>query len=124
MKGNTTPFARWATYKQAARYSGLSTRLLQDFVKDGLISSSLVRKPGAGRGVRLIDLHSLDEFIEQGLHFKAELAMNRRPRGKREPQRPAEKNADSPSEGDPTEVEPNGTRGSEHTSNSPPAGAT
>jgi hypothetical protein len=67
---------RWANYKQARIHSGLSIRLLQDFVKDGLIRSSVVTKPGAKRGVRLVDLRSLDEFIEQGIGTKTELAMN------------------------------------------------
>ena len=70
----TTP--RWGNYSQSRRYSGLSARLLQDYVKAGLIRSSLVQKPGTQRGVRLIDLRSLDEFIERGVGGKVELAMN------------------------------------------------
>jgi hypothetical protein len=75
MTANTTS-PRWANYQQARIHSGLSTRLLQDFVKDGLVRSSVVTKPGATRGVRLIDLHSLDAFIEQGIGAKTELQMN------------------------------------------------
>ena len=73
-KHNATP--RWGNYKQARVHSGLSIRLLQDFVKDSLIRSSVVTKPGAKRGVRLIDLHSLDELIERGIGAKTELVMN------------------------------------------------
>ena len=62
---NTTP--RWGNYKQARNYSGLSIRLLQDYVSSELIRSSIVVKPGSRRGVRLIDLHSLDELIEAGV---------------------------------------------------------
>jgi hypothetical protein len=71
---NATP--RWGHYKRAELHSGLSTRLLQDYVRLGLIRSSVVTRPGAKRGVRLIDLHSLDEFIEAGIGKKTELAMN------------------------------------------------
>jgi hypothetical protein len=67
---------RWGNYKQARDHSGLSIRLLQDFVKDNLIRSSVVIKPGAKRGVRLIDLRSLDELIEQGIGMKVSLKMN------------------------------------------------
>jgi hypothetical protein len=59
---------RWATLKGAAKYSGLSERYLQDFIRDGLIQSSLVRRPNSKKGRRLIDLRSLDEWIEQGLN--------------------------------------------------------
>jgi hypothetical protein len=59
---------RWATLKDAAKYSGLSERYLQDFIRDGLIQSSLVKRTNAKRGRRLIDLWSLDECIQQGLN--------------------------------------------------------
>lgn len=63
----TIRLQRWGNYKQARSNSGLSIRLLQDYVKDGLIRSSVVTKPGSRRGVRLIDLHSLDALIEAGV---------------------------------------------------------
>lgn len=46
----------------------------------GLIRSSVVRKPGSRRGVRLLDLQSLDEFIERGVGGKNELKMNHKGR--------------------------------------------
>lgn len=72
----TTNTPRWATYKQAKVHSGLSIRLLQDYVSSDLIRSAVVMKPHSKRGVRLIDLKSLDDFIEQGIGQKVELAMN------------------------------------------------
>lgn len=75
---------RWGNYNAANHYSGLSIRLLQDFVKDDLIRSSVVRKPGSKRGVRLIDLRSLDEFIERGVGARNELEMNSNRSGKKE----------------------------------------
>jgi hypothetical protein len=75
MNANTvTP--RWGTYKQASRHSGLSIRLLQDFVRLNLIRSSVVTKPGAKRGTRLVDLPSLDGYIEAGIGKITELEMN------------------------------------------------
>jgi hypothetical protein len=58
---------RWATLKQAASYSGLSDRHLYTLIGDGLIRSSLVKRPNASRGRRLVDLYSLDAWIETGL---------------------------------------------------------
>ncbi|MCH1500370.1 MAG: helix-turn-helix domain-containing protein [Akkermansiaceae bacterium] len=65
MKPNTRP--KWATLKTAADYSGLSERHLYNAIADGLIRSSLVKRPNASRGRRLVDLYSLDAWIETGL---------------------------------------------------------
>lgn len=62
-----TDAPRWATVKQAAEYSGLSERHLYNLIGDGLIRSSLVKRPNASRGRRLIDLRSLGAWIEIGL---------------------------------------------------------
>ncbi len=59
---------KWAPLSRAAEYSGLSERYLQTLISDGHIRSSLLRRPNAGRGRRLVDLRSLDEWIEQGLN--------------------------------------------------------
>ncbi len=69
---------RWAQYPGAARHSGLSTRLLEELVKEGIIVSSLVRRPGRTRGVRLIDLHSLDAYIESGVGGKTDMTVLQR----------------------------------------------
>ncbi|MDB4781351.1 helix-turn-helix domain-containing protein [Akkermansiaceae bacterium] len=65
MKRKTAP--RWATIKNAAEYSDLSKRHLYNLIGDGLIRSSLAKRPNASRGRRLIDLRSLDSWIEKGL---------------------------------------------------------
>ena len=64
---------RWATYPDAARFSGLSTRLLEDLVKEGLVISSLARRPGRARGIRLLDLRSLQGYIESGIGGKTDM---------------------------------------------------
>ena len=58
---------RWATLKQAAEYSGLSERHLYNAIGDGLIRSSLVKRLNTNRGRRLVDLSSLENWIETGL---------------------------------------------------------
>lgn len=65
---------RWASYPDAANYSGLSTRLLEELVKDELIESSLVCRPGRARGVRLLNLRSLDSYIESGIGGKSDMS--------------------------------------------------
>ena len=58
---------RWATLSEAAHYCGLTQRTIYNLIGDGLIRSSLVKRPDASRGRRLVDLHSLDAWIETGL---------------------------------------------------------
>ena len=72
---------RWGKKPMAARYSGLSVRLLDDLVSRNIVRSSLVRQPGCERGVRLIDLDSLDAYIEAGVGQKVELEMNQARKG-------------------------------------------
>jgi hypothetical protein len=68
---------RWLTYDQAAIYSGLGTRVLENHVRYGFIRSSHACAPGATRGRRLICRESLDAFIEAGVNRPPlELAMN------------------------------------------------
>jgi len=73
---------KWATLKDAASYCGLSTRLIQLAYTEGLIESSLVRRDGAGRGRRLINLQSLDQWIEDGIGGKSDLPHLRNSAGK------------------------------------------
>lgn len=73
---------RWLTYEQAAIYSGLGTRVLENHVRAGFIRSSNACAPGASRGRRLIDRLSLDLFIEAGVgKAPAALAMNANRKG-------------------------------------------
>ncbi|MDA7657023.1 helix-turn-helix domain-containing protein [Akkermansiaceae bacterium] len=58
---------RWATLSEAAHYCGLTERTIYNLIGDGLIRSSLVKRLNASRGRRLVDLHSLDSWIETGL---------------------------------------------------------
>lgn len=74
---------RWGKKPMAARYSGLSVRLIDDLVARDIVRSSLVRQPGCARGVRLIDLDSLDDYIEAGIGQKVELEMNQGRKGGR-----------------------------------------
>jgi hypothetical protein len=67
---------RWIGIKEAAPYSGVSERLIENWIAGGFVRSSCVRAPGKKRGRRLIDLRSLDEFIESGVGASADLEMN------------------------------------------------
>ena len=73
--------SKWGTYKGAKEYSGISIPVLEVYVKNNLVRSSLVARPGCKRGIRLIDLDSLDAFIEQGIGAKVDLEMNRNRKG-------------------------------------------
>lgn len=71
---------RWLGVADAATYSGVSQRLLENWVRDGLVVASLVRAPGKAKGRRLIDRESIDRHIEAGIGRFTELAMNK-PKG-------------------------------------------
>jgi len=71
---------RWLTLAGAARYCGLSERTIENYIKDGLIVSANVIRPGASRGRRLVDRCSLDSFIESQIGRTCEIAMNRKKR--------------------------------------------
>lgn len=55
---------RWLRVEEAARTRGISRSLLYEFLRDGKIKSSLLRKKGNVRGIRLISAESLDAYIE------------------------------------------------------------
>jgi hypothetical protein len=54
----------WVRIPTASRVSGLSrTRLFEEIVK-GTVVSRHIKKPGASKGIRLINFKSLMAFIE------------------------------------------------------------
>lgn len=57
----------WFPVADAAHYSGLSRALIYEHIKDGLLISSTVKRPGRSRGRRLIQRESLDRLIEAGI---------------------------------------------------------
>lgn len=64
---------RWASIRDAASYSGLAERTIEILIRDNLIRSACPKRKGASRGRRLIDLRSLDEWIESGIGGKSDL---------------------------------------------------
>jgi len=66
---------RWASIRDAAIYSGLAQRTIESLIRDNLIRSACPKRKGASRGRRLIDLRSLDEWIESGIGGKSDLPM-------------------------------------------------
>jgi hypothetical protein len=60
---------RWLRIPEAVRYSGINRSRLFRLIRDGQIqSASLQERPGAKRGVRMIDRLSLDLLLERLCH--------------------------------------------------------
>jgi len=57
----------WFTIPEASRYSGLSTALLYELIREECLVSSTVLRPGRRRGRRLVQRESIDAFIEAGV---------------------------------------------------------
>jgi hypothetical protein len=57
----STRIPRWARYRSAARYSGLSEASLRKLLKEGRLKRSCA---SAGRGRVLLDLRELNKLIE------------------------------------------------------------
>lgn len=57
----------WLTVAGAADYSGLSSALIYELIKEGCVTSSTVLRPGRRRGRRLVKRSSLDAYIESGI---------------------------------------------------------
>jgi hypothetical protein len=56
---------RWGGFTEATHLSSLSRGALYNLINDGLIRSRVIRRRNSrGSGLRLIDLNSLLEFIE------------------------------------------------------------
>ena|ERR1035437_3813740 len=61
----------WFSVTSAARYSGLSRALIYEHIRDEMLVSSTVKRPGRRRGRRLVERASLDRLIEAGIGGKA-----------------------------------------------------
>jgi hypothetical protein len=60
---NYQTIQRWLTAREAEAYCGFSTGIINDAVREGQIASNLVFRTKSGEPERLIDRHSLDEWI-------------------------------------------------------------
>lgn len=70
--------ARWLTFQAGAKYVGVSVRTLHNWEKAGCFITANVC-PMGGRGRRLIDRKSLDDFIQSFVGApRSEIAMNRK----------------------------------------------
>lgn len=77
LKGAINRLPWWGGIAQAAERSGVSGRLIEEWINDGLVRASNVKRPGATRGRKLVDLWSLFDFIERGINEPpAKLTMN------------------------------------------------
>ena len=55
---------RWISLKDSGIYAGVSKRLVENWEKAGFIRVSRVFTPGNVKGRVLVDVESLDRFIE------------------------------------------------------------
>lgn len=76
MNHDQTLAPRWLTLEGAAKYTGLSQRTIENYIKYGLIISANVMRPGASRGRRLVERPSLDAFIEQFIGMSSSIGLH------------------------------------------------
>jgi hypothetical protein len=57
---------RYVRVDGAVRYSSIGRTSLYEAIKSGAITSFKLGEPGQKKAVRLIDLNSLDKFIQNG----------------------------------------------------------
>jgi hypothetical protein len=54
----------WLRVADAVRYSSISRSLLYELLKAGQVESRVLRKRGRVRGIRLVSVDSLNQFIK------------------------------------------------------------
>jgi len=60
-----SPSRRWKRINTAAKISGIPRSRLFEMIKEGQIRSATIRHKGKRRGIRMIDMTSLDAFLER-----------------------------------------------------------
>jgi hypothetical protein len=60
----TTQSPKYLRVPAACAYAGFCKAKLYQFMADGQIKSISVRRRGSSRGIRLISIESLDQFLE------------------------------------------------------------
>jgi hypothetical protein len=56
---------RWKRINAAAKISGVPRSRLFEMIKEGQIRSATIRHKGKWRGIRMVDMTSLDAFLER-----------------------------------------------------------
>jgi hypothetical protein len=64
LEGSLEFLPRWMRVKTAVGYAGISRARLFTLMAEGKIATASVVSDGRKRGIRLIDRHSLDKFLE------------------------------------------------------------
>jgi hypothetical protein len=78
-KKNETISPRWLTLQQAAIYTGVTKRTLENWEKEKCFSVARVIVPGKSKGRVLVDRESLDGFIKRFLDAPPQvIAMNKK----------------------------------------------
>jgi hypothetical protein len=60
-----SPSRRWKRINTAAKISGIPRSRLFEMIKEGQIRSATIRHKGKRLGIRMIDVTSLDAFLER-----------------------------------------------------------
>ena len=75
ISASVTP--RWLTFQQAAKYTGVCQRTLENWEKAKCFKVSRPKMPGKSKGRTLVDRLSLDAFIESFIDAPPQvIAMN------------------------------------------------
>jgi hypothetical protein len=53
-----------------AHIYGLSRSTLYNLIRDGLVRTAVIRRPGTRLGIRLVDAESLERLIQKGCKMK------------------------------------------------------
>jgi hypothetical protein len=57
---------KWGRVRDAVKHSGLSRTQIYELIRDGSIESFIFKRhPGAVSGCRIVNLQSLDEFLDR-----------------------------------------------------------
>lgn len=68
---NNRDLPAWFSIIGATQYSGLGRSLIYEYIQDGTLISSTVKRSGRRRGRRLVQRASLDLLIEAGIGGKS-----------------------------------------------------
>ncbi len=60
-----TVSSRWIRFSQALEWYPFKRAKLYELIRSGQVKSFVLAKPGASRGLRLVDRESMDEFLQK-----------------------------------------------------------
>lgn len=70
------PEPRWGKPAYVMKHYGLPRYRVFEIIKDRVVRSALIRRKGSKKGLRLIDLNSLDDFLARHATPSDQVAAN------------------------------------------------